>query len=162
MTKKRKRLDTKLFSNGAEFLVLGKLLLTNIQTYKTYVNFEGYDLVCVNPKENLTAKIQVKSKNFKNDSGFYLNSPDKEDPDFYIFAQTNSIKKIKEKYHLVSDDEKAPMLYVMNLETVKKYKKIDKTGTNWISLSVDVPNLDNYLNNWNQIKDFLKMEIDTI
>ena len=54
------------------------------------------------------------------------------------------------------------MLYVMNLETVKKYKKIDKTGTNWISLSVDVPNLDNYLNNWNQIKDFLKMEIDTI
>ena len=90
-----KRLDTKLFSNGAEFLVLSKLLLTNIQTYKAYVNFEGYDLVSVNPKKSLSAKIQVKSKNFKSDSTFYLNSDDKAKTDFYVFAQTNSIKKIK-------------------------------------------------------------------
>ena len=42
----KKRLETKLFSNGAEFLVMAKLLLSNIETYKAYVNFEGYDLMC--------------------------------------------------------------------------------------------------------------------
>ena len=158
-----KRLDTKLFSNGAEFLVLSKLLLTNIQTYKAYVNFEGYDLVSVNPKESLSAKIQVKSKNFKSDSTFYLNSDDKAKPDFYVFAQTNSIKKTKNGYRLVPDDERFPMLYVMDLKTVNEHKRIDKQGTNWISISKkSIPNIDDYLNNWNQIKVFLKMEIDKI
>ena len=37
----KKRLDTKLFSNGAEFLVMSKLLLSNIQTYKAYMNIVG-------------------------------------------------------------------------------------------------------------------------
>ena len=64
---KKKRKDTKLASTGAEFIVMGRLLLNEIQTYKTYVNFEGYDLVSVNPQKNKSAKIQVKSKNFKND-----------------------------------------------------------------------------------------------
>ncbi len=34
----KKRLETKLFSNGAEFLVMSKLLLSNIETYKAYVD----------------------------------------------------------------------------------------------------------------------------
>ena len=68
---------------------MSKLLLSNIQTYKAYMNFEGYDLVCVNPDGNLSARIQVKSKNFKKDTGFYLNKDDKAKSDFYVFAQTN-------------------------------------------------------------------------
>ena len=100
----KKRLETKLFSNGAEFLVMSKLLLSNIETYKAYVNFEGYDLVCANPKEGLSAKIQVKSKNFVKDVSFYLNSDDKSKSDFYVFAQTNSIKRKGDKYELISDD----------------------------------------------------------
>ena len=89
---KKKRKDTKLVSTGAEFIVLGKLLLHEIQTYKTYVNFEGYDLVSVNPNKNKSAKIQVKSKNFVNDFSFYLNPVEKERPDFYVFCHTNVYK----------------------------------------------------------------------
>ncbi|MDA8865062.1 hypothetical protein N9I24_02115 [Gammaproteobacteria bacterium] len=33
-----KKLNTKLFSSGAEFLVLSKLLLAGIETYKAYEN----------------------------------------------------------------------------------------------------------------------------
>jgi hypothetical protein len=154
-----KRLDTKLFSNGAEFLVMSKLLLTNIQTYKAYVNFEGYDLVCTNPTRNLSAKIQVKSKNFIKDTGFYLNKGDKAKPDFYVFAQTNSIKKEGEVYKLIPDSDLKPMLYVMDIMTVNKYKRVDKQGTPWISLSEkNIPEIETYINNWDQIKKFLKIK----
>jgi len=158
-----KKLDTKLFSNGAEFLVLSKLLLTNIQSYKAYVNFEGYDLVAVNPIKNKSAKIQVKSKNFKGDTSFYLNADSKAKSDFYVFAQTNSIRKNNDKYTLVTDEERLPMLYVMSYKIVDKYKKTDKDGNNWISLSKkSMPNIDKYLNDWDEIKKFLKMKINEI
>lgn len=39
------RLDTRLESEGAEFLVLGQLLIARIPTYKTYTNMPGWDLV---------------------------------------------------------------------------------------------------------------------
>ena len=158
-----KKLDTKLFSNGAEFLVMAKLLLTSIQTYKAYVNFEGYDLVCVNPKGNLSAKIQVKSKNFRKDKGFYLNKTNKAKADFYVFAQTNAIKKIGKKNRLIPDSELEPILYVMDLKTVNKYKKIDKKGTPWISLSKkNISNIEDYINDWNQIKICLKLPLNKV
>lgn len=153
-----KRLDTKLFSTGAEFLVMSRLLLANIQTYKTYINFEGYDLVCVNPLKNLNAKIQVKSKNFLNDSSFYLNSDEKNKSDFYVFAQTNSIKKVNGKYKLLLDDE--PKLFVMDCSTVDKFKKIGRNGKPYISISnKHIPGLGEYLNNWKSIKEFIELPI---
>ena len=43
------RLNTRLESEGAEFLVLGNLLIEGILSYKAYHNFKSYDLVAVNP-----------------------------------------------------------------------------------------------------------------
>lgn len=155
----KKRLETKLFSNGAEFLVMAKLLLLNIETYKAYVNFEGYDLVCANPKKGLSAKIQVKSKNFVNDVSFYLNSDDKDKSDFYVFAQTNSIKRNGGKYEIITDEIMEPKLYVMDYATTEKYKRIGKNGNKWISISKkNIPNIEDYLNNWGEIKRFLKID----
>jgi len=56
------RQDTKLESEGAEFLVLGQLLIHRIAAYKTYTNMPGYDLVATHPEKNTSAKIQVKSR----------------------------------------------------------------------------------------------------
>ena len=47
----RKKYNTKLFSSGAEFLVLAKLLLARIETYLAYENQEGYDLISINAKK---------------------------------------------------------------------------------------------------------------
>jgi hypothetical protein len=70
------RLDTKLESDAAEFLVLGRLLLERVPTYKSYVNYPGYDLVAVNPARNTSARIQVKSR-FRTDwDGFIIGNLD--------------------------------------------------------------------------------------
>lgn len=152
-----KKLDTTLFSSGAEFLVLSKLLSARIESYKAYEKQEGYDLLSVNVHKKLSATIQVKSKNRLNDSSFYLNKDDKTKSDFYVFAQTNSYKKVGDEYVLVSDDEAPPKLYVMNIKKVEELKKIDNKGTPYLLLS-KVDNKEQYLNNWNQIKDFLEIE----
>ena len=52
--------NTKLEAEGAEFLVLGNLLINKIASYKTYTNMPGYDLVATNAELNTSAKIQVK------------------------------------------------------------------------------------------------------
>jgi len=39
------RLDSSLESAGAEFLVLGHLLIEGIQAFKAYTNFPGYDFL---------------------------------------------------------------------------------------------------------------------
>ena len=57
-----KRQDTKLESEGAEFMVLGMLLIEGIHCFKAYTNFAGYDLVAANPASGKTARIQVKSR----------------------------------------------------------------------------------------------------
>ena len=52
----KKKFNTKLFSEGAEFLVLSKLLLARIETYKAYENQEGYDLISINAKKKFKCK----------------------------------------------------------------------------------------------------------
>ena len=150
-----KKLNTKLFSSGAEFLVLSKLLLAGIETYKAYENQEGYDLLSINAKKNLSAKIQVKSKNFKGDSSFYLNKDDKTKSDFYVLAQTNALKRVKGVPVIIPDSEKKSNLYVVDLKTVEKYKKIDKKGTPYLLIS-NIPK-EKHLENWDLIKKFLKL-----
>src|SRR5262245_61021429 len=59
---KRTRLDTSIESTGAEFLVLGNLLIEGIQAFKAYVNFRGYDLIATSPYKKRSCRIQVKSR----------------------------------------------------------------------------------------------------
>jgi len=56
----KKRQDTKLEAEGAEFMVLGMLLVEGIHCFKAYTNFAGYDLVALNPQTKKQARIQVK------------------------------------------------------------------------------------------------------
>jgi hypothetical protein len=56
-----RRQNTRLESEGAEFLVLGNLLIEGVSCFKAYTNFKGYDLVAVNPETGKTARIQVRA-----------------------------------------------------------------------------------------------------
>ena len=150
----KKKFNTKLFSEGAEFLVLSKLLLARIETYKAYENQEGYDLISINAKKNLSAKIQVKSKNFRGDSSFYLNKDNKTKSDFYVFAQTNSLTR---DYRVIPDSESKPNLYILDSYEVNKYKKFDKKGTPYLLLS-SLPDKERHIEDWSKIRKFLKVE----
>lgn len=56
------RQNTRLESEGAEFLVLGNLLVSGVSCFKACTNFQGYDLVAVNADTSRSARIQVKSR----------------------------------------------------------------------------------------------------
>ena len=86
MKKKRTRRDTKLESEGSEFLVLGHLLLEKITAFKTYTNFPGYDLIATSAENNTSARIQVKSRFQTNWDGFIIKNLD---CDFVVFVTLN-------------------------------------------------------------------------
>ena len=51
----------------------------------------------------------------------------------------------------------------MDYETTEKYKREGKNGAKWISISKkNIPNIDDYLNNWGQIKRFLNINENEI
>ena len=153
MTKK-KRQDTRLESEGAEFLVLGKLLVEGISSYKAYINFPGYDLVAVNPDKSKTAKIQVKSR--------WATDYDKSFPiknfecDFVVHVALNRgyrfRKKIKEGDTRVMD----PVYYIFPVDIVHQAWK---PGGTWKKVKItDIPDADQYKNNWKLISKFLNEE----
>src|SRR3954452_9837248 len=56
------RQDTSLEAEGAEFLVLGLLLVEGIPALKSYTRHPGYDLIALNPDTKRQCRIQVKSR----------------------------------------------------------------------------------------------------
>src|SRR5437762_7551837 len=80
------RQDTRLESEGAEFLVLGQLLIEGIPAYKTYTNQGGYDLVAVWPETNRSARIQVKSRWATDANSFLIK---RFDCDFVVLVRLN-------------------------------------------------------------------------
>jgi hypothetical protein len=142
------RLDTKLESDAAEFLVLGRLLLDRIPTYKSYVNYPGYDLVAVNPALNTSARIQVKSRYRTDWDGFIINNFE---CDFVVLvtlnrgynkAKKNGDKGVREPEFYVM-----PVAYVVSARNPKnKWGKITRNR---------LVHVQQYQNGWAAVRDFL-------
>ena len=108
---KRPRLDSKIQSDAAEFLVLGHLLLENIPAFKAYNNQPGYDLVAASPEYGTSARIQVKSR-WATDAGSVNVS--RFDFDFLVLARLNrgrrytknsKVKVMPPDYYILSKSE---------------------------------------------------------
>ena len=81
------RKNTRLKSEGAEFLVLGQLLIHGVPAYKTYTNMPGFDVVAVAPENaGATARISVKSRWDTGATGFIIKNFD---CDFVVVAKLN-------------------------------------------------------------------------
>lgn len=136
------RLDTKLESEGAEFLVLGQLLLQRIFAYKTYTNLPGYDLVATNRDTTRAARIQVKSR-WRTGAPFFLIKSF--NCDFVVAVRLNRGKK--------GGDVPAtlPEYFVLPVEVVKS---IHRPGP-WSK--VVFKDIDSeYRDNWSLIAEFLE------
>lgn len=147
-----KRKDTKLESEGAEFLVLGHLLIEGVHCYKAYVNFPGYDLTAVNPKSRKTARIQVKSR--------WATDYDKSFPikkfncDFVVHVALNRGNSFKRRGKRISP--KPPEFYVLPVEEVKKARG-KKSSWNKVRLSkIPKAKLDFFKGNWRLVRAFLE------
>lgn len=145
-----KKQDTKLESEGAEFLVLGLLLVEGVPTYKSYINFPGYDLTCVNPDTGKVAKIQVKSRWATDyDKSFPLKNLD---CDFVVHVALNRGFRFGKKNNKKDIAIKAPEFYVFPIDILKSIRRSDT----WLKVPISkIDNLDSYKSNWRLIKKFL-------
>ena len=143
------RLDTRLESEGAEFLVLGNLLLERIAAYKTYTNMPGYDLVATNPGRNLAAKIQVKSRWRTGAPGFPIKNFE---CDFVVFCRLNRGNKAG------TAKVGAPEYFVFPVDVVQAAPRSE----DWGKVAVrSIPNHDEYRGRWDLVRAFLQLPSQT-
>jgi hypothetical protein len=142
------RRDTKLESDGAEFLVLWRMLIERIATYKSYVNYPGYDLLAVQPDRSGVARIQVKSR-FRTDwAGFIIGNFD---CDFVVFVALNRgfdrPKRDGAKGTLEPHFYVLPVDYVLSVRDPKnKWGKIVRSR---------LKEIETYRDQWHLISTFL-------
>ena len=146
-----KRQDTKLESEGAEFLVLGNLLIEGISCYKAYVNFTGYDLVAANPENSRTARIQVKSRWATNyDKSFPIKNFDCE---FVVHVALNRGYRFGKTAKEGDSGVKDPVYFVFPVSVVQNAQnEADKWGKVTIS---NIPRYEDYRNKWALIGEYL-------
>ena len=141
------RQDTKLESEGAEFLVLGQLLINRIPAYKTYTNMPGYDVVATNPEKNTSARLQVKSRWDTNARGFLIN---RFDTDFVVLVKLNRGSR-KGNADILN-----PQYYVFPVEVIESAHRKEKMPKVVLK---DISELEQYENNWESISIFLESNI---
>lgn len=149
MESKAKRLNTHLEAEGAEFLVLGNLLLQKITAFKAYVNHAGYDIIAVNEKKNTSARIQVKSRYQTGWSGFIIKNFN---CDFVVLVALNrGFKKPDKNGELGIRD---PEYYIF---PVSFFDGIPEDKNNWGKIPKSkMIGFEDYKNRWDLIMDFLK------
>jgi hypothetical protein len=148
------RQNTKLESEGAEFLVLGNLLIAGVACYKAYVNFPGYDLVAYNPDTSRIARIQVKSRWATNyDRSFPIKSFD---CDFVVHVALNRGYGFGKSPKDGEPNVKPPEFYVFPTEVVRHAQE-SRTGWGKVTIT-KIEKYQDYLDNWKQITEFLAMK----
>ena len=148
------RLDTSLESSGAEFLVLGHLLIEGIQAFKAYTNFPGYDIIATNPEKNRSCRIQVKSRWASDfDGGFLIRNFD---CDFVVFVALNRGFRYRRKRSAENNGRKEPQFYIFPATVLQEAQ--DPTNT-WGKIFLrNVEDVEHYASNWDLVKTFLGFE----
>jgi hypothetical protein len=152
---KKARLNSRLESEGAEFLVLGTLLIEGIQCFKAYTNFAGYDLVAVNPASKKSSKksvrIQVKSR-WATD--YNRTFPIKNyNCDFVVFVALNRGYRNRKKVSKSNVGRRSPQFYCFPVDVVKKVQNVNSS---WGIIKLDkIPKLATYENNWAHVRKFI-------
>ncbi len=150
MTKitKAKRLNTTLESTGAEFLVLGNMLLNKISAYKTYLNYPDFDLIAVDSTKKTSVNIQVKSRYRTDYDGFIIKNIS---CDFVVFVALNrGLKKIKKDG---KGGKKEPDFFIF---PVKYMMKIQNKKSPWGKITrKNMVDYEKYKDRWDLISDSL-------
>jgi len=147
------RQDTKLESEGAEFLVLGQLLIEGIPAYKTYTNLRGYDLVATWPETKRVARIQVKSRWATTAPHFLVKNAD--ECDFVVLVRLNrgAPSWAPERERELKAEE--PDYYVLTSEDARNL--IAQPGTGWAKIRWRKEEFAPHRRNWSIVRKFLRI-----
>ncbi len=140
------RQNTRLEAQGAEFLVLGQLLVAGIPAYKMYVNTPGYDVLAVSPDAKRVARVSVKSRWSASARGVLINNFDS---DFVVIVKLNkgAPEPVPVEYFVIPTE---------HLSTLKR------SAPPWGKLNFStIPNFRSYINGWHRIIAFLQIETGT-
>lgn len=151
---KNKRQQTKLESTGAEYLVIGRLLIEGIQAFKSPENNPDYDVIATYPEGGASVRIQVKSRWATDfDGGFPINNFNNE---FVVFVALNRGFRFKKKGKRTEDGKREPVFYVLPTKLSKKYRSPAST---WNKLFLrSIPEVDSYQSNWDLVRKALGMK----
>ena len=142
------RLNTRLEAEGAEFLVLGHLLIEKIPAYKNYTNGRGYDLVAINPETQRCARIQVKSRWATNASAFLLKRA--HECDFVVFVRLN--RGVRRRKLTGAEGKGEPSFHVVPASVAK----LATQQTGWGKLKwSNIESPSQYQSAWRLIQEFL-------
>lgn len=145
------RLDSKLEAEGAEFLVLGLLLVEGIQAMKAYTRFPGYDLLAFNPENQRQARIQVKSRWATDyDGGFLIKNFD---ADFVVFVALNRGFRYRRRQTSADDGRHPPLIYVFPIDVVRDAQSgSPKWSKVWLRHIADA---NDHVDKWDLVRGFL-------
>jgi hypothetical protein len=152
--------STRLEAEGAEFLVLGSLLIEGIPAWKAYSNFPGYDILAGDIAKHRICRIQVKSRFETGASGFPIGNFD---CDFVCFVRLNRGSRTylrlsrdgRDSTADLDDGRQPPEVYVLPTRIAKQaWKPGAPFGRGGILLK-NIYKPDRYLHTWERINDFL-------
>jgi hypothetical protein len=151
-----RRLDSALESEGAEFLVLGLLLVEGVHAMKAYTNFPGYDLIAFNADANLSCRLQVKSRWATDyDRSFPLKSGE---TDFVVHVALNrGFRGYRKKATADDDGRRPPVIYVFPTAVAMAARRGSGSWGAKVYLR-DVPDLESYVDNWDLVRGFLRLD----
>ena len=151
--------ETNLYSEGAEFLVLGQLLIRGIHATKAYTRFPGWDLLATNPETGQTCRVQVKSRLATDyNGGFPIKNFDAE---FVVHVALNRSYRYSRARRTERDPadtgERPPEFFVLPMAVV--VKACEAAGTWGTSSKVHmrkaIPDWVQYQDAWHLIVDYL-------
>lgn len=138
------RQNTRIESEGAEFLVLGQLLIAGIPSYKTYTNMRGYDLVATDPERNTSARISVKSRWKTRAEGFIISCFE---CDFVVIAKLNRGSKDGRAEVL------PPEFFVLPVDLLRDVPRTDA----WDKIAFSkIPQFESFRDRWDLVREFLQ------
>jgi hypothetical protein len=140
------RLDSKLEAEGAEFLVLGALLIEGIVAHKTYTNTPGYDLIASNAAKGTSCRIQVKSRWATDYNGGFLIK--RLDCEFVVFVALNRGNRYRAKAAANGGGKMAPKFYVFPASDLQTVPRTEGWGQLFLK---NIPGVDTYLDRWDLI-----------
>jgi len=145
------RLNTRLEATGAEFLVLGNLLLRKVEAHKAYTNFPGYDLLAMNPEKQKVCRVQVKSRYYSTDKAFDIKNFDS---DFVVFVGLDRGKRTNKASAESTVAFNDPKYYIFPTELMKRVAtQSDRPKVRFRN----IPDVERYADQWELILDYLEL-----
>ena len=142
------RMDTRLQSEGAEFLVLGQLLIEGIEAHKAYTRYPGFDVIAFDPDGTRSCRIQVKSRWETGANGFPIKNFD---CDVVAFVALNRGSKRATRSRPV----KPPDIYVFPVEVVQPNMEVSGGWSKVYLRSIE--EAESYITDWTPVRTVLQL-----